>query len=135
MLKNKGPGYTSRMKAKVSYPKLKKTETGTKLDEESNVHNQETDSPSPSVIRKETVILSKSVDNNDEIESISASISTEEEPVKKSTSLSRKDTIVIQRDKRANNVPKKGAYNTTYFEAKFKSQVANSWFIVKIFTT
>ena len=97
MLKNKGPGYTSRMKAKVSYPKLKKTETGTKLDEESNVHNQETDSPSPSVIRKETVILSKSVDNNDEIESISASISTEEEPVKKSTSLSRKDTIVIQR--------------------------------------
>ena len=97
MLKNKGPGYTSRMKAKVSYPKLKKTETGTKLDEESNVHNQETDSPSPSVIRKETVILSKSLDNNDEIESISASISTEEEPVKKSTSLSRKDTIVIQR--------------------------------------
>ena len=97
MLKNKGPGYTSRMKAKVSYPKLKKTETGTQLDEESNVRNQETDSPSPGVIRKETVVLSKSVDNQDKIESTSASISTEEEPVKKSTSLSRKDTIVIQR--------------------------------------
>jgi len=103
MLKNKGPGYTSRMKAKVSYPKLKKTEADPKHVEDScdndNVRDQEADEcPSPSVIRKETVILSKSVDYPDELESISTTTnSAVEEPVKKSTSLSRKDTIVIQR--------------------------------------
>ena len=93
MLKNKGPGYTSRMKAKVSYPKLKKTENGC-----DNVRDQEAaECPSPSVIRKETVILSKSVDNSNDRDSISTSNSAAEEPVKKSTSLTRKDTIVIQR--------------------------------------
>ena len=103
MLKNKGPGYTSRMKAKVSYPKLKKTEADPKHVEDGcdndNVRDQEADEcPSPSVIRKETVILSKSVDYPDELESISTTTkSAAEEPVKKSTSLSRKDTIVIQR--------------------------------------
>ena len=91
MLKNKGPGYTSRMKAKVSYPKLKKTEADPK--------DPEVESPTPIVIRKETVILSKSGDKSIEEEPTSPSkIDTAgEEPVKKNTSLSRKDTIVIQR--------------------------------------
>lgn len=102
MLKKKGPGYTSRMKAKVSYPKLKKTENEPKRDEDGcenvqNNHNYEAGSSSPSVLRKETVILSKSGDSNNDIELTCTSISTAEEPVKKSTSLSRKDTIVIQR--------------------------------------
>ena len=98
MLKNKGPGYTSRMKAKVSYPKLKKTEHVENDCENDNVRDQEAaECPSPSVIRKETVILSKSVDNSNEGDSISTSNSAAEEPVKKSTSLTRKDTIVIQR--------------------------------------
>ena len=102
MLKKKGPGYTSRMKAKVSYPKLKKTESELKHDEDDcenvqNNHDHEAGSPSPSVLRKETVILSKSGDSHNEIELTCSSVSTAEEPVKKSTSLSRKDTIVIQR--------------------------------------
>ena len=102
MLKKKGPGYTSRMKAKVSYPKLKKTESEPKHDVDGcenvqNNHDHEAGSPSPSVLRKETVILSKSGDSHNEIELTCSSVSTAEEPVKKSTSLSRKDTIVIQR--------------------------------------
>ena len=101
MLKKKGPGYTSRMKAKVSYPKLKKTESEQKHHEDGcenvqNNHDNEAGSPSPSVLRKETVILSKSGESHNEMELTSSSVSTAE-PVKKSTSLSRKDTIVIQR--------------------------------------
>jgi len=98
MLKNKGPGYTSRMKAKVSYPKLKKTEHVENGCDNDNVRDHEAaECPSPSVIRKETVILSKSVDISNASDSGSTSNSAAEEPVKKSTSLTRKDTIVIQR--------------------------------------
>ena len=99
MLKKKAPGYTSRMKVKVSYPKLKKAETEPKHDEENgqNNHDDEAGSPSPSVLRKGTVILSKSGDNHNEVELTCTSVSKAEEPVNKSTSLSRKDTIVIQR--------------------------------------
>merc|ERR1711874_556986 len=100
---NKGPGYTARMKAKVSYPKLKKTGTEQKQEEAVSEAVSEEAISSPNIIRKETVILSKSqapVENPTEDDKSSAGSvenEDEEEPVKKFSSLSRKDTIVIQR--------------------------------------
>ena len=103
MLKNKGPGYTARMKAKVSYPKLKKTGIEQKQEEAVSEPVSEEAISSPNIIRKETIILSKSqapVENPTEDDKSSAGSvenENEEEPVKKFSSLSRKDTIVIQR--------------------------------------
>merc|ERR1719471_1352450 len=64
MAKNKGPGYTAQMKAKVNYPKLGKSsqqqQQQQKMDQpQQNIPEPSVSSESPSIIRKETVVISK----------------------------------------------------------------------------
>ena len=98
MVKNKGPSYTAQMKSKVHYPKMKSAQK-----KDMKVESPPSVTESPSMIRKETVVLSKAtpaaveiIQKDDERECSP----TPDKPnvEKKSSSLSRKDTIVIQRN-------------------------------------
>jgi len=100
MSKKKGPSYTSKMKSKVNYPKLKPSKT---TGPSKPSHRQEgTESPgslsqSPVLIRKETITISKSSDLND--------VGTEDPHIKKqvaktpvpSSSINRKDTVILSK--------------------------------------
>ena len=98
MMKNKGPSYTAQMKSKVNYPKMKSAVSS----KEPKV-GQLPSSESPSMIRKETVVLSMAtpVPDPEPVENIQEEREWSPEKLneKKSSSLSRKDTIVIQRNK------------------------------------
>jgi len=99
MSKNKGPGYTSRMKSKVNYPKLKPSKT----NKQTSLSLEETQPPgsqaqSPSLIRKETITISKSSGPNDvENENPSIKDGVSKPPVP-SSSINRKDTVVISKE-------------------------------------
>ena len=122
MAKNKGPGYTAQMKAKVNYPKLGKSsqqQQQQKMDQPQQNIPEPSVPGSPSIIRKETVVISKAkpppapaatTATTATTTAAAAKIRTDqpeliEEPEdvavkgKKTSSLSRKDTIVIQRHK------------------------------------
>ena len=108
MVKNKGPSYTAQMKSRVSYPKLRRAKPDTKGEEDSASEAGTEDSTSraqsPSVIRKETVTISRKTPPVNAVQAESSSIDSDnaddeqEKNVKKTSSLSRKDTIVIQRN-------------------------------------
>ena len=108
MVKNKGPSYTAQMKSRVSYPKLRRAKPDTKGEEDSASEAGTEDSTSraqsPSVIRKETVTISRKTPPVNAVQAESSSVDSdnadgdEEKNVKKTSSLSRKDTIVIQRN-------------------------------------
>ena len=108
MVKNKGPSYTAQMKSRVSYPKLRRAKPDTKGEEDSASEAGTEDSTSraqsPSVIRKETVTISRKTPPVNAVQAESSSIDSDnadeeqEKNAKKTSSLSRKDTIVIQRN-------------------------------------
>ena len=107
MVKNKGPSYTAQMKSRVSYPKLRRAKPEPKGEEDSASEAGTEDSTSraqsPSVIRKETVTISRKTPPVNAVQAESSRIDSDnaddeqEKNVKKTSSLSRKDTIVIQR--------------------------------------
>jgi len=103
MVKNKGPSYTSKMKSRVNYPTLKKSkEIGNSGSNVSLNKAEETPTQSPSIIRKETVTISKASqneDNNGEHEHEHESDQMSMDNAKKSSTLTRKDTVVIQKHK------------------------------------
>ena len=94
MLKNKGPGYTAQMKSKVNYPKLKKTN---KPEPKELPFNENIESQSPSLIRKETITISKSTIPEEVVEEVGSKNGESDKNDKKTTNLSRKDTIVIHK--------------------------------------
>ena len=108
MVKNKGPSYTAQMKSRVSYPKLRRAKPDTRGEEDSASEAGTEDSTSraqsPSVIRKETVTISRKTPPVNAVQAESSRIDSDnaddeqEKNVKKTSSLSRKDTIVIQRN-------------------------------------
>jgi len=93
MVKNKGPGYTTQMKSKVNYPKLKKT----KQEPKELPNNENLQSQSPSLIRKETITISKSI-IPEEVEEVESRYEESDKSEKKAPSLCRKDTIVIHKN-------------------------------------
>ena len=118
MVKNKGPSYTAQMKSRVSYPKLRRAKPDIRGEEDSaseaGTEGSTSRAQSPSVIRKETVTISRktpplnAVQAETENSPISSKLDSridsdnadeeQEKNVKKTSSLSRKDTIVIQRN-------------------------------------
>ena len=108
MVKNKGPSYTAQMKSRVSYPKLRRAKPETRGEEDSASEAGTEDSTSraqsPSVIRKETVTISRKTPPVNAVQAESNRSDSDnaddeqEKNVKKTSSLSRKDTIVIQRN-------------------------------------
>ena len=118
MVKNKGPSYTAQMKNRVSYPKLRRAKPDLKGEEDSGteagVEDSTSRAQSPSVIRKETVTITRKTTpvNAAQAEMENSPISSksdsridsdnadekQEKNVKNTSSLSRKDTIVIQRN-------------------------------------
>ena len=118
MVKNKGPSYTAQMKNRVSYPKLRRAKPDLNGEEDSGteagVEDSTSRAQSPSVIRKETVTITRKTTpvNAAQAEMENSPISSksdsridsdnadekQEKNVKKTSSLSRKDTIVIQRN-------------------------------------
>jgi len=111
MLKNKGPSYTSKMKSRVNYPTLKKSKENGKSGSNVSLDNaQETPTQSPNIIRKETVTISKTSQNENEngenvpLPIASSTFEHESDQMnldnaKKSSTLTRKDTVVIQKNK------------------------------------
>ena len=99
MSKKKGPSYTAKAKSRVNYPKLK-----TNQRVESQKDSSEETEPSlslhvprqsPSIIRKETVTLSKPSPVSNEVEEEASEASSN--PPAPSPSISRKDTVVLSR--------------------------------------
>ena len=116
MVKNKGPSYTAQMKSRVSYPKLRRAKPDTKGEEDSASEAGTEDSTSraqsPSVIRKETVTISRKTPPVNTVQAESSRSDSDnadeeqEKNVKKTSSLSRKDTIVIQRNQETEDTTK-----------------------------
>lgn len=105
MSKQKGESYTAKMKNRVNYPKLKTNKTTTRSKENTQHHSpQETESirsvpQSPSLIRKETITISKPSQPNEVSveESISQKGVTAAQPSAQSSSINRKDTVILSR--------------------------------------
>ena len=93
MSKKKGPSYTAKMKSRVNYPKLKSNKA---KDNSPSVEQQAQSEPqSPSVIRKETVTLSKC---SEPVEVRREEVTPARPPLQPS-SISRKDTVVLSKGK------------------------------------
>lgn len=99
MSKNKGPSYTSKAKSRVNYPKLKtsKNTTGSPKDNSSEETESSLSQPqSPSLIRKETIILSKPEPGPSEV--VDEERVPSSPPPLQTSSINRKDTVVLSRD-------------------------------------
>jgi len=104
MSKKKGPSYTSKAKARVNYPKLK-TNKNTPGSQKDNNSSEETESQpslaqaqpqSPSLIRKETITISKPPSpSSDKVETEARA--TSPSPPAPSSSINRKDTVILSR--------------------------------------
>ena len=97
MSKKKGPSYTSKAKSRVNYPKLKTNKnTESPKDNSSDETESSLSQPqSPSLIRKETITISKPASGPIEVEAgerVTSSL-----PPAQSASLNRKDTVVLSR--------------------------------------
>lgn len=95
MSKNKGPSYTSKAKSRVNYPKLKSNKnTGSTKDNSSEETESSQSQPqSPSLIRKETITISKPEPGPTEVED-EGGVTASDPPA---SSINRKDTVVLSR--------------------------------------
>ena len=95
MSKNKGPSYTSKAKSRVNYPKLKSNKnTGSTKDNSSEETESSQSQPqSPSLIRKETITISKPEPGPTGVED-EGGVAASDLPT---SSINRKDTVVLSR--------------------------------------
>ena len=102
MSKKKGPSYTAKAKSRVNYPKLKTNQkaVGSQKDHSSEETEPSAGLPlalsqSPSLLRKETVTISKLSPASTEVEDEASETSSS--PPAPSPSINRKDTVVLSR--------------------------------------
>lgn len=101
MSKKKGPSYTSKAKSRVNYPKLKTNKNAGSQQDNSSEETASLLSPppplpqSPSLIRKETITISKQAPASDKVEAEGCVPSSS--PPAPASSIQRKDTVVLSR--------------------------------------
>lgn len=98
MSKKKEPSYTAKAKSRVNYPKLKINKSaGSQKDNSSEDTESSLSLPqSPSLIRKETITISKPSPGSTKVEDEVRSV-TSSSPPAPSSSINRKDTVVLSR--------------------------------------